>query len=41
MIYGVALLSFCMIAGSFVGNLIGMLIRLNSDVGGIDKWKKK
>ena len=35
MIYGVALLSFCMLAGSFVGNLIGMLIGLNSDVGGV------
>lgn len=35
MIYGVALLSACMLIGSFIGNLIGMLIGLNSDVGGV------
>ncbi len=35
MIYGVALLASCMFAGCFVGNLLGMLIGLNSDVGGV------
>ena len=35
MIYGVAILAGCMFAGGFVGNLIGSLIGLNSDVGGV------
>lgn len=35
MIYGVALLAGCMFAGSFVGNLLGMLTGLNSDIGGV------
>lgn len=35
MIYGVALLSACMLVGSFIGNVIGALIGLNSDVGGV------
>ncbi len=35
MIYGVALLSACMFIGSLVGNLLGLLIGLDSDVGGV------
>lgn len=35
MIYGVALLAFCMLAGSFIGNVLGALIGLNTDVGGV------
>lgn len=35
MIYGVAILAACMLAGSFVGNLLGALIGLNTDVGGV------
>ena len=35
MIYGVALLAACMFAGSFIGNVLGSLIGLNSDVGGV------
>lgn len=35
MIYGVALLAACMFAGSFIGNVLGFLIGLNSDVGGV------
>ena len=35
MIYGVAILAACMLIGSFVGNLLGSLIGLNSDVGGV------
>ncbi|MBQ4517927.1 MAG: malonate transporter subunit MadL [Clostridia bacterium] len=35
MIYGVALLAGCMFAGSFVGNLLGILTGLNSDIGGV------
>lgn len=35
MIYGVALLAFCMLAGSFIGNVLGSLIGLNTDVGGV------
>lgn len=35
MIYGVALLAGCMFAGSFVGNLLGLLTGLNSDIGGV------
>ena len=34
-IYGVALLSFCMIAGVFFGELIGYLIGIDANVGGI------
>ncbi len=35
MIYGVALLAGCMFVGCFVGNILGYLIGLNSDVGGV------
>ncbi len=35
MIYGVATLSICMMAGSFIGNLLGLLTGINSDVGGV------
>ena len=34
-IYGVALLAGCMFVGSFVGNLLGLLTGLNSDIGGV------
>ncbi len=35
MIYGVALLAGCMLIGSYVGNLLGLLTGLNSDIGGV------
>ena len=35
MIYGVALLSGCMLVGSFLGNVLGLLTGLNSDIGGV------
>ena len=35
MIYGVALLSFCMLVGVFVGDLLGELIGVQSNVGGV------
>lgn len=35
MIYGVALLAGCMLVGSFVGNVLGLLTGLNSDIGGV------
>ncbi|HUF74387.1 MAG TPA: malonate transporter subunit MadL [Gammaproteobacteria bacterium] len=34
-VYGVALLSFCMLAGIFVGDLIGKLIGAEANVGGV------
>jgi len=34
-IYGVALLSFCMLAGVFVGDLLGQLIGVQANVGGV------
>lgn len=34
-IYGVALLSFCMLFGVFVGDLLGMLIGVKANVGGV------
>jgi malonate transporter MadL subunit len=34
-IYGVALLSGCMFVGSFIGNILGLLTGVNSDVGGV------
>lgn len=34
-IYGVALLAGCMLVGSFVGNVLGILTGLNSDIGGV------
>ena len=35
MIYGVAILSGCAFLGSFIGNLLGLLTGLNSDIGGV------
>lgn len=35
MIYGAALLAACMYVGSFLGNLLGLLTGLNSDIGGV------
>ena len=35
MIYGVALLAGCTLIGSFIGNLLGLLTGLNSDIGGV------
>ena len=35
MIYGVALLAGCMFVGSFIGNLLGLLTGLHSDIGGV------
>ena len=35
MIYGVALLAGCMFVGSFLGNVLGLLTGLNSDIGGV------
>ena len=35
MIYGVALLAGCMFVGSFIGNLLGLLTGLDSDIGGV------
>lgn len=34
-IYGVALLSFCMLVGVFVGDLIGIQIGVKANVGGV------
>jgi len=34
-IYGVALLSFCMLIGVFAGDLLGQLIGANTNVGGV------
>ncbi len=34
-IYGVALLSFCMLAGMFVGDVLGRLIGVQANVGGV------
>lgn len=34
-IYGVALLSVCMIAGLFVGEVLGVLIGVEANVGGV------
>jgi malonate transporter MadL subunit len=34
-IYGVALLSFCMLVGVFVGDLIGVQIGVKANVGGV------
>ncbi len=34
-IYGVALLSFCMLAGMFVGDLIGLALGVDANVGGV------
>jgi malonate transporter MadL subunit len=34
-IYGVALLSICMLVGMFIGELLGMLIGVKANVGGV------
>lgn len=34
-IYGVALLSFCMLVGVFLGDLLGTLIGVQANVGGV------
>ena len=34
-IYGVALLAFCFLFGKLLGNYLGVLIGLKSDVGGV------
>jgi len=34
-IYGVALLSFCMLVGVFVGDILGELIGVQANVGGV------
>lgn len=34
-VYGVALLSFCMLAGTYAGNLLGGLLGLEANVGGV------
>ena len=34
-IYGVALLAFCFLLGKLIGNYLGVLIGLKSDVGGV------
>ncbi|MDC0404341.1 malonate transporter subunit MadL [Porticoccaceae bacterium] len=34
-IYGVSLLAFCLLAGSFVGDLIGQLLGIEANVGGV------
>ena len=33
-IYGVALLSFCYFAGNFIGDILGAIVGLDSNVGG-------
>ena len=35
MIYGVAILAGCAFLGSLIGNLLGLLVGLNSDIGGV------
>ena len=35
MIYGVAILAGCMLVGSFIGELLGLLTGINSDIGGV------
>ena len=35
MIYGVALLAGCMFVGSFIGNILGLITGINSDIGGV------
>ncbi|MEL7044884.1 MAG: malonate transporter subunit MadL [Pseudomonadota bacterium] len=34
-VYGVALLSFCMLVGVFVGDLLGQMIGVEANVGGV------
>ena len=35
MIFGVAILAGCMLVGSFIGELLGLLTGINSDIGGV------
>ncbi len=35
MIYGVALLAACMFVGSLIGNILGVITGINSDIGGV------
>ena len=35
-IYGVALLAFCMLMGVFLGDLLGQLLGVQANVGGVD-----
>lgn len=35
MIYGVAILAACMFLGTTLGNIIGLLTGINSDIGGV------
>ena len=39
-IYGVALLSFCFLVGKFLGTLLGKIIDVNGDVGGVGGARK-
>ncbi len=34
-VYGVSLLAFCMLVGVFVGDLLGILIGVQANVGGV------
>lgn len=34
-IYGVALLAFCMFAGMTIGNILGAALGINADIGGV------
>lgn len=34
-IYGVALLAVCYLVGKFIGNLLGKLINIDGDIGGV------
>ncbi len=34
-VYGVALLSFCMLAGAYAGEILGQLIGVQANVGGV------
>lgn len=34
-IYGLALMSFCMFVGMFIGNVLGELMGISADVGGV------
>jgi malonate transporter MadL subunit len=34
-IYGVALLAFCFLLGKLLGNLLGRLMQINGDLGGV------
>lgn len=34
-IYGVSLLAFCFLLGKLIGNILGYLMQINGDVGGV------